>query len=454
VLGALVKVGRKITVALVLVLVSGFMGARRFGGCQTVLQDQHQDGLAKSAMTDIEQDLAVISQRAEAGDAYYQAVLGAIYRRGERGETNMMEAMKWLELSAKQDNPLGLYHFAVLYDIGVIVPGDTMLEKALHAKALPGLTELAEAGNPRAQLCLGTLYEAGLAVKEDIAAANSLYEKAAERGFPVAQYVLGYQYYHGVGFDKDPSVGLEWVRKAAEGGYPAAQHFLGNVYVKCSGVQPGDDRAVVWFRRAENHRYDEGHWWKPGDVVIPGLPPPRFKLEIPHGSCGEACLWSVINSDSFRATQIEVNIAGGNPGRGLHSSELHCVLDHYGVECIDRMNRSALAYVLGLVNLFRSRKHYEKFLYDTVIANIKEGNPVLLGVKIFPNRHFFWDCDHFVLVVGVNEETNELIYNDFNQRKRIDADKLLDRSDGYSLRNKYGTLNAIVFPNFGRVVER
>ena len=394
-----------------------------------------------------EEGLEVIIKKAEGGDGYYQGVLGAIYRRGERGETNLTEAAKWLELSAQQGNPIGMYNYAVLYEIGVIVPRDTTIEKELQVKAHSGLIELAEAGDPRAQVCLGIQFEAGFVGETDLQAANALYRKAAGSGFPLGQYVLGHQYFYGIGLEKDSLATVQWIGRAAENGYPAAERFLGNMYFNGDGIHQDIQQAIAWHIKAENHIYDEDHWRKPGDMVISSLPPPRFKLKIPEGSCGEACLWSIVNSDSFQTTQIEVNHAGGKPGRGLHSYELHRVLDYHGIEYTDTMNRSIFAYLLGFINPFRSKKHYRDFLYGTVIGNVKQGNPVILGVKIYPDRHFYWDCDHFVLVVGYNEETEEIIFNDFNHRKRLEADKLLDRSDGYSLRNKYGTLNAVIIQN-------
>ena len=193
---------------------------------------------------------------------------------------------------------------------------------------------------------------------------------------------------------------------------------------------------------------------KPGDMVIPGVPPPRFKLDIPEGSCGEACLWSVINADSFRCTQIETNYIGGNRGRGLYTYELPRVLDYYGIENINLIQRSLIAEFMGYANPFIGRKVYEAYLYDIVIPSIKKGRPVLLGVKKYPNRFPFWDqrywwhVDHFILLVGYNEDSNEVIFNDFNKRKRMDAEDLLQRREGYSIVNKSGYLNAIIFTGF------
>lgn len=401
-----------------------------------------------------EEALDIIIQKVEEGNGYYQGMLGAIYRRGERGETNMMEALKWLQKSAEQGNPIGLYHYALLYEVGEVVPKDSTIEKGLHAKAYPGLVKLAETGDARAMVCLGVQNEVGFCGKIDVKAANRWYRESAELGFPVAQFILGYQYYHGIGIEKDLDSAIVWVRNAAGAGYPAAQHFLGNRYVNGDGVPKDSALAVYWHRVSENHVFDDRHWRKLRDMVIPGVPPPRFKLDIPEGSCGEACLWSVINADSFRCTQIETNYIAGNRGRGLYTYELPKVLDYYGIKNLNLIKRSLVAEIMGYVNPFIGRKVYEAYLYDIIIPSIKKGRPILLGVKNYPNRFPFWDqrywwhVDHFILLVGYNEDTNELIFNDFNKRKRIDADDLLQRRDGYSIVNKSGYLNAIIFTDF------
>jgi len=159
-----------------------------------------------------------------------------------------------------------------------------------------------------------------------------------------------------------------------------------------------------------------------------------------------------LRSKEFISAQLEINMDGGSPGRGLHANELRKPLDKYHIQYTDDMNKSYFTYVVSFfnpANLFSSHaKKYRDFLYDVVIEKINQGNPIILGVKIYPDKHYFWDCDHFILLVGYNEKTNELIFNDFNARKRIHADKLLDKTDGYSLINRYNFLNYIEIKNF------
>jgi hypothetical protein len=70
---------------------------------------------------------------------------------------------------------------------------------------------------------------------------------------------------------------------------------------------------------------------------------------------------------------------------------------------------------------------YHDFLYKQVIATVKNGNPVMIGVKNNPDMNINWTWDHALLVVGYNEITDELIYNDFNNRKRMPAGQLITK---------------------------
>ncbi|MBU8933982.1 MAG: SEL1-like repeat protein [candidate division Zixibacteria bacterium] len=411
-------------------------------------------------------DLEPIVRRAESGDAYYQGVLGAIYRRGETGETNYEKAYQWLKLSSDNGNPIGLYNLAALYESGKFVGKDTALANTLYAQAYEPMLQLALQGDPVAQVNLGYLLEIGAGVDADLQEALRWYEKAAKANYPRAQFILGYKHYHGWGYEKDYGKAIDWFTRAAKRGYGAAQHRLGNMYANGIGVAASYDDAVGFFREAEQSQnsreaigadsvqYVLNGIAYDGDKIIPGLLPPEFKYDIPEGSCGEACLWSVINANGFVTSQIEINNDGGYPGRGLHSNELHRPLDKHNIVYVDHMTRSYFDYAISFLNpvnyLSSHSEEYREFLYDVVIEKIKQGTPIILGLKIYPDRHFFWDCDHFILLVGYNEETNEIIYNDFDRRGRISADKLLDQSDGYSIINRYNFLNYIEIENPSR----
>lgn len=67
---------------------------------------------------------------------------------------------------------------------------------------LASLTKRADAGDPVATALLGFMYESGVRVKQDYAAALRLYLVAAEQGNALAQKNLGFMYFYGNGTKK------------------------------------------------------------------------------------------------------------------------------------------------------------------------------------------------------------------------------------------------------------
>jgi hypothetical protein len=131
-------------------------------------------------------------------------------------------------------------------------------------------------------------------------------------------------------------------------------------------------------------------------------------------------------------SQEEINKIGGNPGRGLHDNEMILVLDSLKIP-------------------FRERKKEATWesTVDTLANIIKRGNPVILGVKIYPDKFPQWYCDHFILLTGTNTKNKFFFYNSFTVTDTIKYIKLCNTEDGYSLVNKYDGLFAIeiILPN-------
>src|SRR5262249_36189478 len=89
-------------------------------------------------------------------------------------------------------------------------------------KAMEEWLPLAEAGDATAQNAVGALYNHGLGVDRDDAAAVHWYQMAADQNFPMAMRNLANMYAtgHGVPFDKEQAD--LWYQKAAEAGDPVA----------------------------------------------------------------------------------------------------------------------------------------------------------------------------------------------------------------------------------------
>jgi len=112
------------------------------------------------------------------------------------------------------------------------------------------LRKAAEAGNPRAQDQLGTMYEDGQGLTRDDVSAAYWYTKAARTGYPPAQLNLARMYRNGAGVNQDEAQAVYWYRKAAEQGLSLAQFFLGLMYDTGKGVPQDPLRAYMWYSLA------------------------------------------------------------------------------------------------------------------------------------------------------------------------------------------------------------
>lgn len=79
----------------------------------------------------------------------------------------------------------------------------------------------ADAGDMKAQFCVGTAYHSASGVPRDEEQAACWYEKAAQQGHAKAQFNLALCYKHGHGVEKDMQQALAWFKKASDAGIVA-----------------------------------------------------------------------------------------------------------------------------------------------------------------------------------------------------------------------------------------
>jgi TPR repeat protein len=107
--------------------------------------------------------------------------------------------------------------------------------------------ELAEGGDPSAQNVVGGLYQDGDTVKQDYAAAQRWYKRAAEQGDPDGQANLGYLYFAGLGVPQDYYQAFTWLRAAADQGNSKGMLLLGGLYRLGQGVPKNYIESCKWF---------------------------------------------------------------------------------------------------------------------------------------------------------------------------------------------------------------
>jgi len=190
---------------------------------------QRVAGPAASGAPDTNDMARVLEQttaKAEAGDAYSQAVLAGLYNRGYGGlirRPDSGDAKKWATLSADQGHPMGKFHLGYAIS-GPRVPREA---KDLFAECAGGLTGLAEQGDQYAQCCLGDMYWRGLGTREDARRAHDWFLKAAEQGNVNAEYSLGRIYHSGRLGEQNLEQAAHWFKKAADKGNPFAADQYG-----------------------------------------------------------------------------------------------------------------------------------------------------------------------------------------------------------------------------------
>ncbi len=91
----------------------------------------------------------------------------------------------------------------------------TDFDRASYSTALKVWLGEAKAGSAEAQYYVGQIYEKGLGLEPDYAAAARWYEKAAEQDYSAAQNSLGFLYEMGLGVEQDSSKALNWYRQAS-----------------------------------------------------------------------------------------------------------------------------------------------------------------------------------------------------------------------------------------------
>jgi uncharacterized protein len=164
----------------------------------------------------------IVTELAELGDADAQCVLGETYRTAASGEDDA-EAIKWLRMSAEQNNARAQNLLGVMYQTGHGIEQNFVEAAVWYRKA-------AENGNAAAQANLAEMYRSGAGVNRDYREAFIWYVKAAAQDQSYAQFQVGTMYRYGVGVEGNDQEAAEWYRKAAENGEAAAQYNLGLMY--------------------------------------------------------------------------------------------------------------------------------------------------------------------------------------------------------------------------------
>ena len=133
--------------------------------------------------------------------------------------------------------------------------GLTAYQAHLYAKAFLVWFPLAEGGQSEAQNEIGSLYEAGLGVRQDTGEAFRWYLRSAAQGNPFGQSHLAYCYRMGLGVARDDGRAAFWYGRSAAQGFPYAEYNLAEMHVQ-GLIYPADmPLALSLLKRASAHGY-------------------------------------------------------------------------------------------------------------------------------------------------------------------------------------------------------
>lgn len=219
-----------------------------------------------------------VAEWCEKGNSFAQYVMGSINSiTGADRDTQI----KYIKLSAAQNNSYGIYSLSGLYEMGVFGKGgitkykeyitkavymnnsDAILHLAKdylygwaykqdNNKALELINKCIEMDNMEGCTLLGDLYFYGGAVERDLDKSVELYKRAISGGYLEAYvnlsniYALDPDTYE----FKDVSRGMEYIREGADKGVAGCISRLALAYYSGEGVQQNIRVALRWFTRA------------------------------------------------------------------------------------------------------------------------------------------------------------------------------------------------------------
>jgi TPR repeat protein len=159
-------------------------------------------------------------EKANAGDAYAQAVLSFYYGLGYKTEKNTELSAEYAMKSASQGHPLGVYRLGTMRQTGEGMEKNEAQGQALKAKAFDGLNNMG--GDPYAITALGVMLFRGEGVARNRSEAARLYRLAADMGYAPAQFNYSACLMAGQGVQKNPEAAQAYWRAAFNQSYPPA----------------------------------------------------------------------------------------------------------------------------------------------------------------------------------------------------------------------------------------
>lgn len=167
-------------------------------------------------------DLITLYQKATAGDAASQEVLGCCYHRGELGlQQDVNKAIEWWTKAADKNDINAQTDLGMAYYFGERFGIQTNKEKGCN-----WFKKAADNGGALAAFQLACAYLDGVGVKKNLKLSFEYMLKSANAGNNSAMYNLGIFYLQGIYVQKDAQEAHSWLERAANAGNNNAINLL------------------------------------------------------------------------------------------------------------------------------------------------------------------------------------------------------------------------------------
>ena len=209
--------------------------------------------------------VAILTAKAEKGDALAQNTLGTWYYTGKNVKQNYDEALKWWAKSAKQDNTDAIANMAMCYQLGRGTKRDSVMAVKLYKAAvqkgnkivIPQHEAIAKkSGNTFSSMMLYDFYMNGVGVKQDKVKAISYLENVAKAGDADSQYKLALYYLN----NKRADVAVKWVKKASDGGVVGATYYYGWLLHQGLGIKQDKAKGITLMEQAAKKGFSAANY--------------------------------------------------------------------------------------------------------------------------------------------------------------------------------------------------
>lgn len=208
-----------------------------------------------------EQGGGVAQSYADAAEQYRSAIekdripralayLAWLHAEGEGVDRDLGKARRLYEEAVAEGDNFALTELGLAF-----VNGDPMTGLDVN-KGRRLLLEAADSGRVAAILSLADMYERGVGVAEDTAAAIGWYRKAADLGSAEALSELGDFYENGRGVEQDFEKAFELYRQALDQGFQGALVDLGVLHANDAWSGRDHDKALEYLEQAHGAQVD------------------------------------------------------------------------------------------------------------------------------------------------------------------------------------------------------